>query len=75
MSSLTMNSDLAALQSALGHTFKRPEMLERALTHSSHAHEESKAGGSDAAVEILDNEQFEFLGDAVLGLVTSQLLI
>ena len=74
MSSLTMNSDLAALQSALGHTFKRPEMLERALTHSSHAHEESKAGGSDASVEILDNEQFEFLGDAVLGLVTSQLL-
>src|SRR3954454_8255206 len=74
VSSLTMNSDLAALQSALGHTFKRPEMLERALTHSSHAHEESKAGGPDACAEIQDNEQFEFLGDAVLGLVTSQLL-
>ncbi len=74
MSSLAMNSDLAALQAALGHTFKRPEMLERALTHSSHAHEESKAGGPDACAEILDNEQFEFLGDAVLGLVTSQLL-
>src|SRR5258705_6462535 len=69
-----MNADLAALQSALGHTFKRPEMLERALTHSSHAHEESKSGGPDAATEKLDNEQFEFLGDAVLGLVTSQLL-
>src|ERR1700704_4220214 len=68
-----MKSDLAALQSALGHTFERPDLLERALTHSSHAHEESKAGG-DAATEKLDNEQFEFLGDAVLGLVTSQLL-
>src|SRR5580765_6726977 len=74
MNSIAMKSDLAALQSALGHTFKRPEMLERALTHSSHAHEESKACGADAATEKQDNEQFEFLGDAVLGLVTSQLL-
>src|SRR5579864_7535336 len=69
-----MKSDLSVLESALGHTFKRPERLERALTHSSHAHEESKAGGQDAATEKADNEQFEFLGDAVLGLVTSQLL-
>lgn len=42
------------------------------MTHSSHAHEESKAAGAEA--EKLDNEQFEFLGDAVLGMVTSQLL-
>src|SRR5262245_17658644 len=69
-----MKPDLAALQPALGHTFKRPEMLERALTHSSHAHEEAKAGGMEGAVEKVDNEQFEFLGDAVLGLVASQLL-
>lgn len=67
--------DLTALQVALGYKFKRPELLQRALTHSSHAHEESKAAGQDSAGnEILDNEQFEFLGDAVLGLVTSQLL-
>jgi len=33
------------------------EVLERALTHSSYAYEQ---GG-------LDNERFEFLGDAVLG--------
>lgn len=65
--------DLAGLQAALGHHFRQPELLERALTHSSHAHEESKAGG-ETEVEILDNEQLEFLGDAVLGLVTSQLL-
>ena len=64
--------DLAALQAALGHHFRQPELLERALTHSSHAHEESKAG--ETPVEIFDNEQLEFLGDAVLGLVTSQLL-
>lgn len=69
-----MNPDLAELQSVLVHQFSRPELLERALTHSSHAHEESKSGAADLGSVILDNEQFEFLGDAVLGLVTSQLL-
>jgi ribonuclease III len=67
-----MNSELTTLEAALGHRFSRPELLERALTHSSHAHEESKAVGGDMAVE--DNEQLEFLGDAILGLVASQLL-
>src|SRR6266481_3352474 len=74
MSAIAFKNDLGGLQSALGHRFRRLEMLERALTHSSHAHEESKAGGVDASTEKLDNEQFEFLGDAVLGLVASQLL-
>src|SRR5215469_8929930 len=69
-----MKPDLTALEAALGHTFKHQEMLERALTHSSHAHEEAKASGAEGGGEKLDNEQFEFLGDAVLGLVTSQLL-
>lgn len=67
-----MKDDLRDIYAVLGHDFSRSELLERALTHSSHAHEESKAGGADT--EKLDNEQFEFLGDAVLGLVTSQLL-
>src|SRR5689334_7873885 len=67
--------DLTALQAALKYKFKRPGLLDRALTHSSHAHEESKATGQETvSTEKLDNEQFEFLGDAVLGLVTSQLL-
>jgi ribonuclease III len=66
--------ELTELQATLGHAFTRPELLNRALTHSSHAHEESKAASSETPVEKLDNEQFEFLGDAVLGLVTSQLL-
>jgi ribonuclease-3 len=67
--------DITALQTALQYKFKRPELLKRALTHSSHAHEESKAAGQEfPAGEKQDNEQFEFLGDAVLGLVTSQLL-
>jgi ribonuclease III len=69
-----MKEDFRDIYSVLGHTFTRPELLERALTHSSHAHEESKAAGADLNSGKLDNEQFEFLGDAVLGLVTSQLL-
>jgi ribonuclease III len=68
-----MKDDLREIYAVLGHDFSRPELLERALTHSSHAHEESKASGAEA-LEKLDNEQYEFLGDAVLGLVTSQLL-
>jgi ribonuclease-3 len=51
--------------------FQHPELLEQALTHSSRAKEAeagSPAGGSRAA----DNEQLEFLGDAVLGLVTTE---
>lgn len=66
--------DLKEIYAVLGYEFARPELLERALTHSSHAHEESKASGAEADGGPLDNEQFEFLGDAVLGLVTSQLL-
>jgi ribonuclease-3 len=74
ISFLAMNSDLTALQDVIRHHFANPQLLERALTHSSHAHEESKAGAGNGGEQKLDNEQFEFLGDAVLGLVASELL-
>ncbi len=63
---------ISTLEQALGHHFGRPALLEQALTHSSHAHEAEAhaAEGAGAA----DNEQLEFLGDAVLGFVTSQAL-
>ncbi|HVP50687.1 MAG TPA: ribonuclease III [Terriglobales bacterium] len=61
--------EITALQTALGHCFRHPALLEQALTHSSHAHE-IEARGVSAGVR--DNEQLEFLGDAVLGFVTSQ---
>jgi len=54
----------AALESAISHTFQCRQLLEQALTHSSHAREFEEHGQ--------DNEQLEFLGDAVLGLVTSE---
>ena len=54
---------LNALETKLGHCFQNRALLEQALTHSSHARENEGRGP--------DNEQMEFLGDAVLGLVTS----
>jgi ribonuclease-3 len=64
--------DSSALEDALGHRFARAELLEQALTHSSHAREAESKNGGDSAAEVADNEQLEFLGDAVLGFVTSQ---
>ena len=62
-----MSADLAALEEALGYQFRNRELLARALTHSSHAHE--------AAADSRDNEQLEFLGDAVLGFLASEDLV
>jgi ribonuclease-3 len=67
----TYSPDVGNLEKDLGHAFQRPELLEQALTHSSRAKEgeaANPAGGGRAA----DNEQLEFLGDAVLGLVTTE---
>ena len=79
-----MEAVLAELEAALGHRFTRPEVLVRALTHRSLANERAAqeqvlgerilAGGSQEAAETGDNERLEFLGDAVLGLVTAEAL-
>jgi len=53
----------------LDYRFQDLELLKRALTHRSAAHSASKGTGRWAA-----NERLEFLGDAVLGLVTSRFL-
>ena len=68
--------ELSALEGALGYRFRRPELLQEAVTHSSHAREQEAQGTSDGArSEVRDNEQLEFLGDAVLGFVTSETLL
>ncbi len=68
-----MQAVLAELEKALGHRFARPDLLVRALTHRSLAHEhQQENGGSDAAGG--DNERLEFLGDAVLGLAVAEAL-
>ena len=58
---------LADLQDRLGYRFRRVEHLETAMTHTSFANE--------AGPEVGHNETMEFLGDAVIELVTSTILI
>jgi ribonuclease III len=65
--------DIIALEASLGHQFQRFELLEQALTHSSQARE-TEALGAASGSTIGDNEMLEFLGDAVLGLATSETL-
>src|SRR6202167_3211271 len=60
-----------ALQGTLGHTFREPQLLVKALTHSSLAYEQALEGSTPREE---DNEQLEFLGDAVLGLVVAEIL-
>ena len=58
---------LERLQQLLGYQFRDPALLNLALTHSSVAYEEQ------TEQELReDNEQLEFLGDAVLGLVVTE---
>jgi ribonuclease III len=61
----------AALEDALGYTFKRRELLDQALTHTSQARE-LESLQAPGANPVGDSEQLEFLGDAVLGLITSE---
>src|SRR5690242_1386216 len=68
-------TNLSQFEDALGHRFHRPELLQQALTHSSFARElEAQAAmePSPHGVASMDNEQLEFLGDAVLSFVISQ---
>jgi ribonuclease III len=56
----------ARLEAAIGYSFRDSDLLERALTHRSYA--------KDRATEE-HNERLEFLGDAVLELVVSEILM
>jgi len=65
--------DLAALEDALGHRFQQRALLEQAVTHASYAREmESQNASEGTLAPQVDNEQMEFLGDAVLGFLVSQ---
>jgi ribonuclease-3 len=70
-------SDEDQLEERLGYRFQNPELLERALTHSS-AVPELRAERTQEAAEaaaIQDNERLEFLGDAVLELLAREYLL
>lgn len=62
-----MNSDYIQLENRIGYTFKNKDLLMNALTHTSFANEHKHK-------KMLDNERLEFLGDAVLEMVSSEFL-
>jgi ribonuclease-3 len=78
----------AELEGRLGYTFRRPQLLELALTHRSFPYEGGQTvpvpGALRGSRQPLvctcafstgtDNEQLEFLGDAVLGLAVTEAL-
>ncbi len=66
--------EINLLEEALGYRFRRKELIEQALTHSSQAREIEAASGAATLSRSGDNELLEFLGDAVLGLVTTEAL-
>jgi ribonuclease-3 len=69
-----MNShNNSELEESLGYRFLRPDLLKQALTHSSYAREtESQSAAEGLPGPERDNEQLEFLGDAILSFVVSQ---
>jgi ribonuclease III len=65
----SISHNVRQLEEALEHSFRHSELLEQALTHASYAREaEAQTPGENHP----DNEQMEFLGDAVLSFVVSQ---
>ena len=61
---MRLSADLLAFQDRIGHSFSRPELLIRAVTHS-----------SISSATRPDNQRLEFLGDRVLGLVMAEALL
>ena len=66
-----MRAALESLESRIDYRFSDPELLRRALTHSSAANEAHGGTGSPQD----DNEQLEFLGDSILGFLISEALV
>jgi len=62
-------TEIAELESILGHQFRDPQRLLQALMHSSRIPERAPGEPSES------NEKLEFLGDAVLELVVSEELV
>ena len=70
-----LSDPAAALQARIRYTFRDESLLRLALTHSSLAVERGEASGRNEPNRTSeDNEQLEFLGDAVVGLVITELL-
>jgi ribonuclease III len=59
-----LSADLKALEARIGHQFRQPDLLLRAVTHA-----------SIASSTRPDNQRLEFLGDRVLGMVMAEALL
>jgi ribonuclease-3 len=62
-------TEIAELESVLGHSFRDPQRLLQALMHSSRIPERAPEEPAES------NEKLEFLGDAVLELIVSEELV
>jgi ribonuclease-3 len=62
-----MNTNYIELENNIGYIFKDKELLMNALTHTSYANEHK-------CKKVKDNERLEFLGDAVLEMISSEFL-
>ncbi len=60
--------DINKLENKLGYGFKDKKLIHTALCHSSYVNEQNNT-------DLKDNERFEFLGDAVLSLTASHILM
>ncbi|ULB10679.1 ribonuclease III [Cereibacter azotoformans] len=61
---MKLSTDLRAFESRIGHAFREPDRLLRAVTHA-----------SLSSATRPDNQRLEFLGDRVLGLVMAEALL
>ena len=60
-------NDLSKFEEKIGYRFQKKDLLQNALTHSSYANEKHMH-------RLSDNERLEFLGDAVLEIISSEYL-
>ena len=61
---MKLSADLLAFTGRIGHQFRQPDLLMRAVTHA-----------SISSVTRPDNQRLEFLGDRVLGLAMAEALL
>ena len=61
---MKLSADLLAFSGRIGHPFRQPDLLVRAVTHA-----------SISSVTRPDNQRLEFLGDRVLGLAMAEALL
>ncbi len=64
---MTSIDNIHEFEEKIGYSFKEKQVIKQALTHSSYANERRFD-------KLLNNERLEFLGDAVLELVSSEFL-